>query len=126
MEQELKNFKKLLEYFVAHLEWNHKGIPSGIGYETYVKPLLDKKTFKRTGQGYAGASIQSQIRGWDEYSIGKVCINVQANFGSYKSVKCYLNWLHTGINILSKWENETIIALYQDEFIFWEETYSKS
>lgn len=120
MQEEYLKFKKLLEYFVSHLEWNQNKTAIGQGYHTYIKPLLDKGIFKRTGQGYHGANIQKQIKDWDIYINGKICINIQPNFGSYISVKCYLNWLHTGINVLAKWESGKIVGLYQDEFIFWE------
>ena len=120
MQEEYIKFKKLLEYFVSHLEWVQNKNSDSIDYVTYIKPLLDKGIFKRTGQGYHGANIQKQIKDWDIYSNGKICINIQPNFGSYISVKCYLNWLHTGINVLAKWEDGKIVGLYQDEFIYWE------
>lgn len=118
--EELINFKKLLEYFVSHLEWIETNDENIKGYDKYIRPLIEDNSFKITGQGYDGAGIQNQISNWDEYESGKVCINIQGNYGSYKSVKCYLNWIDTGINILARWSGSRIVSLYQDEFIYWE------
>lgn len=113
-------FKKLLEYFVAHLDYLVNERENTLGYEHYIKPLVEKGTFKRTGQGYTGAAIQKQISNWENYDSGKICINVQPNYGDYRTVKCYLNWIDTGINIVIKWNGKTISGLYLDEFIYWE------
>jgi len=118
--EELINFKKLLEYFVSHLEWIETNDENIKGYDKYIRPLIEDNSFKITGQGYDGAGIQNQICDWDEYESGKICINIQGNYGSYKSVKCYLNWIDTGINILARWNGSRIVSLYQDEFIYWE------
>ncbi|MFM9989240.1 AAA family ATPase [Flavobacterium sp.] len=121
MQEEYIKFKKLLEYFVSHLEWIQNKQSTFVGYDKYIKPYVDNGSFKMTGQGYDGAGIQNQIKGWESYSCGKICINVQGNYGSYKSVKCYLNWDGTGLNVLARWKNNQITGLYQDEFIYWEE-----
>lgn len=121
MQEEYIKFKKLLEYFVSHLEWIQNKQSTFIGYDNYVKPYIEDGSFKMTGQGYDGAGIQNQIKDWQSYSCGKICINVQGNYGSYKSVKCYLNWDGTGINVLARWKDNQITGLYQDEFIYWEE-----
>jgi MoxR-like ATPase len=113
-------FKKLLEYFTTHLEWVENKVKIANGYEIYLKEFIEDQSFKMTGQGWDGAGIQKQIEKWESYATGKICINIQGNYGSYTSVKCYLNWQHTGINILAKWKNGKIVALYQDEFIYWE------
>lgn len=113
-------FKKLLEYFVSHLEWIENKDDSFKGFPIYIKSLVDDSTFKMTGQGYDGAGIQNQVENWDKYDLGKICINIQGNYGSYQSVKCYLNWLDTGINVLAEWKNKKIVGLYQDEFLYWE------
>lgn len=121
MQEEYLKFKRLLEYFVSHLDWIQNKQSSFIGYDKYIKSYVDNGSFKMTGQGYDGAGIQNQIKGWESYSCGKICINVQGNFGNnYKSVKCYLNWDGTGLNVLARWKNNQIIGLYQDEFIYWE------
>jgi len=122
MQEEYLKFKKLLEYFVSHLDWIQNKQSSFIGYDKYIKSYVDNGSFKMTGQGYDGAGIQNQIKDWQSYSCGKICINVQGNFGNnYKSVKCYLNWDGTGLNVLARWKNNQITGLYQDEFIYWEE-----
>ena len=47
-------FKCVLEYFVAHLEWVQNRDTSGIGYSQYISPLVHRANFKTTGQGYKG------------------------------------------------------------------------
>jgi hypothetical protein len=117
--EEYKRFKKLLEYFVAHLEWVNSEDKNSKGFDNYIKPLTDANNFKASGQGYSGGNIQNQISNWDKYSNGKICINVQPNFGSYKSSKSYLNWEGTGINVIAKWNKENIESLLQEEYQYW-------
>lgn len=120
IEVEYSKFKKLLEYFVAHLEWVVSGNDQNIGFEEYILPLTEHNNFKRSGQGYAGGKIQLQIKEWQSYANGQICINVQANFGDYKSAKSYLNWRGTGLNIIANWSENKIITLYQEEYLHWE------
>lgn len=111
-DYEILKFKHLLEYFVAHLEYCDNRIESNHGYSTYIKPLIDKKSFKYTGQGYKGNAIQNQIENWSKYSICDICINIQPNYGSnYRTKKCYLHWRDTGINIYSEWNESHIKSL---------------
>ena len=117
--EEYKRFKKLLEYFVAHLEWVNSKDENSKGFDNYIKPLTDANNFKATGQGYSEGNIQNQISNWDEYSNGKICINIQPNFGSYKSSKSYLNWGKTGINVIAKWNKKNIESLLQEEYQYW-------
>jgi hypothetical protein len=104
-------FKQLLEYFVSHLEWVVSGDKEGRGYNEHIKELIDSETFKKTGQGYKGDHIQHQISKRENYPNGKICINIQQNFGSYESKKCYLNWKGTAINVNAVWKNNAIIDL---------------
>lgn len=113
---EYEKFKKLLEYFVAHLEWCVNKDENHIGYIQYIKPLIDKNTFKYTGQGYSGDKIQQQIESWYDYENGLIHINSQQNFGSYQSTKCYLNWDWTGLNVNAKWANDHIKSLYLNKY----------
>jgi hypothetical protein len=113
---EYEKFKKLLEYFVAHLEWCVNKDENHIGYIQYIKPLIDKNTFKYTGQGYSGDKIQQQIESWYDYENGLIHINSQQNFGSYQSTKCYLNWDLTGLNVNAKWANDHIKSLYLNKY----------
>jgi hypothetical protein len=117
---EYSKFKKLLEYFVAHLERVVSGNDQNIGFEEYILPLTEHNNFKRSGQGYAGAKIQLQIKEWENYTYGQICINVQPNFGDYKSAKSYLNWRGTGLNIIANWSENKITSLYQEEYLYWE------
>lgn len=113
---EYEKFKKLLEYFVAHLEWCVNEDINHIGYINYIKPLIDNNTFKYTGQGYSGNNIQQQIKSWCDYENGLIHINIQQNFGSYQSTKCYLNWDWTGLNVNAKWANDHIESLYLNKY----------
>ncbi|ULT26868.1 hypothetical protein KUH03_08605 [Sphingobacterium sp. E70] len=115
-KNEIIKFKKLLAYFVSHLEWVNSKNDNSRGYVDYIKPFVDNKTFRVTGQGYNGDKIQNQIEQWSDFEHGKICITVQANFGNYKTSKCYLNWKGTGLNIVSTWDNDSIISLYQEEY----------
>lgn len=119
-KKEHSTFKKLLEYFVAHLEWVVSSNDKNIGFEEYILPLIEKNKFKRSGQGYGDANIQLQIKDWQSYTNGQICINIQANFGDYKSSKSYLNWRGTGLNIIANWSEGKIISLYQEEYLHWE------
>ncbi|MCQ2309870.1 MAG: AAA family ATPase [Bacteroidales bacterium] len=120
-DYEIPRFKHLLEYFVAHLEYCDSGIESNHGYSTYIKPLLDSKDFKYTGRGYKGNAIQNQIKNWSEYSICDICINIQPNYGDYRTKKCYLNWPDTGINIYAKWYKSNVKSLIIGYCYWWNE-----
>lgn len=103
---EYEKFKKLLEYFVAHLEFCVSDQKIGVGYETYIKEI---KNFKRGGQGHKEQKIQNQIKDWEIYNNGKICINV--NPTTYTSGGTYLNWKHTAINVNAEWEDKKIVNL---------------
>lgn len=62
---EVENFKHLLEYFVSHLEWCQNEDVNFIGYEKYIKNLVEKNKFRKAGQGYNGDKIQLQIKEWE-------------------------------------------------------------
>ncbi len=103
---EYEKFKKLLEYFVAHLEFCVSDQKIGEGYEKYIKEI---KNFKRGGQGHKEQKIQNQIKDWEKYDNGKICINV--NPTTYQSGGTYLNWKHTAINVNAEWEDKKIVNL---------------
>lgn len=114
----INNFKHLLEYFIAHLEYINN-TPNSQGYKTYIEPI---QNFKQTGQGWKGDTIQKQISQWDKYPLGVICINIQGNFGAnYKTRKCYLNWKDTGVNIVSEWSGERIARLLITDYQYWHE-----
>ena len=109
-EDKYTNFKHLLEYFVSHLEWCNNGDTSFIGYDKYIKPLLNAKKFKYSGQGWNGGQIQEQIEQWAHYEKYTICINVYG--ANYQSNACYLNWEGTWINVRPLWDNGHIVKLY--------------
>jgi hypothetical protein len=103
---EHEKFKKLLEYFVAHLEFCVTDQKIGEGYNRYIK---DIKNFIRSGQGHKGQNIQNQIKEWESYINGDICININPTV--YKGRGSYLNWEETAINVNAIWDNDTIVGL---------------
>lgn len=113
--KELEQFKKLLQYFLLHLEYNHheKLKKDGKISVEFVWPEVDKRIKsniidgKKTGQGYNNDKIQDQIKDWCYYPVGKICISVQhSQGGGYTSTGSYLHWPGTGLNINAKWNDE--------------------
>ena len=115
-----EKFKSLLEYFTAHLEWLINRNTNGRGYQKYIAPIIDINNFYETGQGYKNGNIQNQIIEWSEFDDGNVYINVQPNYGKYDTVKCYLNWAETGLNINAVWSNNVIESFELQEYKWWE------
>ena len=110
-KEEFSRFKHLLEYFVAHLEYIANGdSTSTIGYGKYIKPLVDRHSFKSSGQGYNDQAIQTQVCEWEKYQNGVICINVYGP--NYQSRGTYLNWKGTGVNIMAHWSSTHIENLY--------------
>lgn len=103
---EHEKFKKLLEYFVSHLEFCVTDQKVGDGYTRYIK---DIKNFNRSGQGHKGQNIQNQIKDWESYTNGDICININPTV--YKGRGCYLNWKDTATNVNALWDNDTIVGL---------------
>lgn len=103
---EYEKFKKLLEYFVAHLEFCVTDQKVGEGYIRYIKNI---KNFNRGGQGHKGQKIQNQVKSWESYNNGTIAININPTV--YKGRGCYLNWLPTSINVNAVWENDSIVKL---------------
>lgn len=116
---EHEKFKKLLEYFVTHLEWLVKNETHNRGYNLYLKPLIDKNQYYATGQGYKNGNIQNHITDWSNYKNGNIFINIQPNYGNYKTVKCYLNWADSGLNIIARWKGNEVQSLSLEEYQFW-------
>jgi len=116
---EYEQFKHLLEYFVTHLEWLVNKDVTFPGYMAYLKHLISQNNFYATGQGYKGANIQKQIQNWDIYSEGRIYINMQPNFGDYKTRKCYLTWQGTGLNVIADWDNNHVASLQLEEYQYW-------
>lgn len=116
MSEEYK-FKCLLEYFVAHLEYAENGKSDTIGFNRYLKDIVDTSNFKISGYGWKGQQIQLQVAAWEDFHCGKICINVDARGHQTKS--CYLNWKGTGINITPFWNEDHIhdlqILIYTEE-----------
>lgn len=116
-------FKHILEYFVAHLEWIQNNDTSGSGYAQYIAPIVKSPNFRKTGRGYNGDNIQNGISQWEKFSEGVVCVNVQDQFGKkqFTTKKCYLNWRGTGVNVIAHWKGGHIESLEVINFIYWED-----
>lgn len=114
-----EKFKHILEYFVAHLEWlTHKNT-EGQGYKNYIAPLIGKNQFYATGQGYNADNIQNSVKDWCSYDSESLCINIQGNYGSnYNSVKCYINWEGTGLNVVARWKAKFVESLYLEDYLW--------
>lgn len=125
MNKEIENFKHLLEYFVCHLNYVETGNESVDGFNEYIRPLIEENKFYKAGQGYSNGSIQNQISHWERYLDSKICINVSPNFGDYKTKRCYLNWIGTGINIYCEWEQNQIVGLHIGYYYPWNELHNE-
>ncbi|RGH45531.1 hypothetical protein DW917_03145 [Prevotella sp. AM42-24] len=109
------NFKHLLEYFCAHLQYVVTGDKTVKGYEEYLEPFIKNDSFRRSGQGYNRGKIQKQIKQWENYSAGKICIAVHGQ--GAKSNASYLHWNRTGHNVLANWNGDAIISLKLVEYL---------
>lgn len=115
---EYSNFKHILEYFVAHMEYAANRDKTFAGYNTYIRPLEENGTFKFAGKGYDGHQIQQQVSAWSEYSVGVIAMNCTPQFGgNYRTRLCYLNWIPTGLNVNAQWKDKHISALMLQNYV---------
>ncbi|EKY12932.1 AAA family ATPase [Capnocytophaga sp. oral taxon 326] len=116
MNNDYKNFKQLLEYFVAHLEYCVTNNKHNRGYDKYIKPFEESGSFKKSGQGYNGNLIQNQIKNWENYTNGKIAISTYPP--SYTGTGNYLHWEGTGLNIIARWNEsaDKIITLAIEKY----------
>ncbi len=112
-----QRFKKLLEYFVAYLEYCHHNPKTDPerktdtkGFVEYIQPLLPNGVM-RHGQGWNGHHIQDPIIEWDKYYNYHIVITADAR--NYISARNYLTWNSTAYNIIARWNNGEITALTQ-------------
>ena len=102
---DISRFKSLLEYFVAHLEYLQNGEKDDSrGCDMYIKPLVEKDKFNKTGQGYKDQAIQNQIANWATYGYFTICLSVSSR-NEYADRGSYLNWKGTDINIVAYWDD---------------------
>lgn len=113
-ETDYINFKHLLEYFCAHLQYVVTGDETVKGYEEYLKPFIKNDSFRKSGQGYKGGNIQKQVEPWEQYSAGRICIAVHGQ--GPKGNAAYLHWDRTGHNVLANWNGDAIISLRLAEY----------
>ena len=114
-DQDYKNFKQLLEYFVSYLEFleatkgssdTNKKVrelakdvplyndedPRKRRFEDFVNKHGEERV-ARSGQGYKGDSIQEGIKEWCDYNVNKICIsaNNRNKAATYFSKPSYLH-----------------------------------
>ena len=80
MNNDYKNFKQLLEYFVAHLEYCVTKNKENRGYDKYIKLFEDRGSFKWSGFGRKEERIQNQVKNWENYQNGRITINILFKF----------------------------------------------
>ena len=103
-------FKQVLEYFVAHLEYVAGGNQAGSrGYDRYIAHLVAAGNFKISGQGYSDDQIQNQLPEFT-YKDKRLCITVQSGY-QFKSAATYLNWLGAWTKIVARWDGNRVAAL---------------
>lgn len=111
--EENKRFKKLLEYFVAHLE-KVGGNADMRNLSSDVKEQINKIDSEGTASGRAhkGGKIQERIREWCYYKIGTIYISIQSGF-QHGTAADYLQWKSTRMDICARWnKDKKIISLY--------------
>lgn len=122
-DQDYKNFKQLLEYFVSYLEFleatrgssdTNKKVkvlaknvppyndedPRKRRFEDFVNKHGEQRV-ARSGQGYKGSLIQEGIKDWCDYNANKIYITASAysKNSSYLTNGSYLQWKDTQLNI---------------------------
>ena len=111
-------FKNLLEYFVAHLEWKVNHDREQAGFSTYIEPNLNKDgelPVECSGsKGYDADSLQSYIARWSRYGSDKVIIKVLGLQTLKEEPKgWYLKWAHaSGANIKTRWRQNHLERFY--------------
>ena len=111
-------FKSLLEYFVAHLEWKVNHDRKQAGFSTYIEPNLNKDgelPVECSGsKGDDADSLQSYIARWSRYGSDKVIIKVLGLQTLKDEPKgWYLKWAHaSGANIKTRWRQNHLERFY--------------
>lgn len=111
--KDIQRFKCLLEYFVTHLEYIINKDANFVGYEKYLKSLVETNVFKEAGQGHKGHNIQKQIERWNNYNGNVICISIYAPNPQSKGT--YLNWKSSYYNVRAEFKNEHVDSLYITE-----------
>ncbi len=122
-EQKLKNFKHILECFVATIEWignseKHEAAARKLpGHAVYIQPHLDDGSFRYSGQGYKGHAIQKLIAPWEALDDqGIVTINV---FSPHPmSSGTYLKWSGTEIFITAGVEPDAAQDMQRVHYLY--------
>ncbi len=117
-----QQFKYLLEYFVAHINWNQNQDKNHPGYSKYIKKLVDAGNFQSVGQGYdadpeepetSNYKIQNQISSWNSFPFGDIKINSSGGTKTrYFSTYSYLNVGWASIYAGYSEDKKSIISLW--------------
>ena len=125
LEQKLKQFKCLLEYFVSHLEWEATHDRAIKGFHQYIEPNLgpdgELPKGRRRGNSNHGASLSQWISRWSNFGPGQSVGIAVVPHGApnEKPGGCFINWSMTGHNIKAVWGKkhpDRVIWLYVCEY----------
>ncbi len=96
---DLRNFKKVLEYFIDHLEFLENKTSRNISeFDHTIK----------TGKGHKNHKIQTQIDMWSHFGNRSIRINIEFNpKNGYMADSNYLNWDQTDVSIYAGWDKAT-------------------
>lgn len=103
---DFQRFKRLLEYYVSHIEYTQNQDKSFPGYQKYIKALDQKQKFN-----YTGDDVKYQLDDNNFDSDFVYYIRIKHNFGEYTSKKCYIQISDEAYNIVSYWENGHVSKL---------------
>ncbi len=110
-------FKKLLEYFVAHLEWKVNKDRNFAGFSKYIEPNLNEQgelpVECSSSKSNDLDSIQDYIKDWCRFGSNRVYINISAFQKPNKEYPTgwFLNWNDTGCNVKTILRDNHIVAL---------------
>ena len=106
MDPKLEQFKHLLEYFVAHIEYVTNHDTNFLGYNQYIKPHIDAGDFQEKGFGHkAGSSFSKKtIAAWNDFGNGNVVnITVDSRFQGAINRGVFLHWWN-GYSVKANWK----------------------
>ncbi len=107
MNPKLEQFKHLLEYFVAHIEYVTNQDTNFVGYNQYIKPHIDAGDFQERGKGCRDGSSfnDATIAKWRDFGDDHVVSFTVSNFGADTKAS-FLHWLGDAWSIKANWEQD--------------------
>lgn len=109
--QDHRNFKQLLEYFVAHLEYLHfskKGLDTlkVQGYNKYIAPILENGDTINKGSYKSKSILNNKLNDINFFQGKQILMHIQQSYGSYLKKTNYLNV--GNFNIAPKWDKNNL------------------